>query len=117
MRSTCRPSWARAVAEAARCAPGARALRIALAALPLLACPAPAAAATLTIEIDALKFAPPSVTVKRGDSVVWVNRDLVPHTATAGKVFDSGVIAPGKSWTTIAKTPGRHDYVCSLHPT
>jgi plastocyanin len=41
----------------------------------------------------------------------------VPHTATAGKVFDSGVIAPGKSWTTIAESAGRHDYLCSLHPT
>ena len=101
-----------------RCAPGAaRALRIALAALPWLASQAPATAATRTIEIDAMAFAPPSVTVRRGDTVVWVNRDLVPHTATAGKVFDSGAIAPGRSWTTIAKTPGRHDYVCTLHPT
>jgi len=106
------------VADAGRRGVGAaRALRIALAALPWLAGPAPAAAATRTIEIDAMAFAPPSVTVRRGDTVVWVNRDLVPHTATAGKVFDSGAIAPGRSWTTIAKTPGRHDYVCTLHPT
>ena len=88
-----------------------------LVAVGLLACAAPAAAATVTIEIDGMTFAPASTTVRPGDRVVWVNRDLVPHTATAGKVFDSGVIAPGKSWTTIAGTPGRHDYLCSLHPT
>ena len=101
-----------------RCGAGAaRVLPIGLAALSWLAGLAPATAATRTIEIDAMAFSPPSVTVRRGDRVVWVNRDLVPHTATAGKVFDSGVIAPGRSWTTIAKTPGRHDYVCTLHPT
>lgn len=106
------------MAEASPRDPGAaRSLRAALAALAWLACAAPAAAATVTIEIDGMTFTPAAATVRRGDRVVWVNRDLVPHTATAGKVFDSGVIAPGKSWTTMAESPGRHDYLCSLHPT
>jgi plastocyanin len=77
----------------------------------------PAAAATRTIVIDAMQFATPSLTVRRGDAVVWVNRDLVPHTATAPDGFDSGVIAPGKSWTWRADRPGRFEYVCTLHPT
>ena len=92
-------------------------LRLALAALAWLACAAPAAAATVTIEIDGMKFTPAAATVRSGDRVVWVNRDLVPHTATSGKAFDSGVIAPGESWSTMAGAPGRHDYLCSLHPT
>ncbi|HET9025461.1 MAG TPA: cupredoxin family copper-binding protein [Burkholderiaceae bacterium] len=74
-------------------------------------------AETHTIAMEGMKFAPASLTVKRGDAVVWVNRDLVAHTATASGAFDSGPIAAGKSWRFVARAPGRHEYVCSLHPT
>lgn len=84
----------------------------------LLAAGLPAAgAATRTIAIEGMQFAPASVTVKRGDTILWVNRDLVPHTATAPGAFDSGAIGAGKSWRFVARTPGRYEYVCSLHPT
>jgi plastocyanin len=49
---------------------------------------------------------------------VWVNRDLVPHTATVARGgFDSGSIAPGQSWRTLAPAPGRHEVTCTFHPT
>jgi plastocyanin len=76
-----------------------------------------AAAATHTIAIDGMQFVPPALTVHRGDTVVWVNKDLVPHTVTAAKAFDSGQIAPGASWTWVARQAGHYDYVCTLHPT
>ena len=57
------------------------------------------------------------LTVKRGERVVWTNKDLVPHTATAAKVFDSRSVAPNASWSYVARKPGRYDYVCTLHPT
>ena len=38
------------------------------------------------------------MTAKRGDTIVWVNKDPFPHTATAKGVFDSHEIAAGKSW-------------------
>ena len=31
--------------------------------------------------------------------------------------FDSGEIAPGKTWKYTAKKPGKFPYVCTLHPT
>jgi plastocyanin len=41
-----------------------------------------------------------------GDTIVWVNRDTVPHTVTArDKSFDLR-IAPGKSATMIARKAG-----------
>ena len=73
--------------------------------------------ATHTITIEGMQFSPSDVTVKAGDRVVWVNNDLVPHTATATKVFDSGSIAPGKSSATAAPRPGRYEYGCTFHPT
>ncbi|HZR02417.1 MAG TPA: cupredoxin domain-containing protein [Burkholderiales bacterium] len=92
---------------------------IAAAALSLAAFAAPVAAApqTHTIVMEATAFTPASLTVKRGDRVVWVNKDPFPHTATAAKVFDSKSVAPGKKWTYVANKAGTFDYVCSFHPT
>lgn len=65
-----------------------------------------------------MQFEPAELVVKRGSRIVWVNRDLFPHTATAAdKTFDSGTIAADASWTYAATQPGTHAYVCSLHPT
>ncbi|RZJ06749.1 MAG: hypothetical protein EOP39_18295 [Rubrivivax sp.] len=63
-----------------------------------------------------MQFKPAALTVKRGDRVVWVNRDVVPHNATADKAFASPAIAPGASWATTVSKPGQHAYVCTLHP-
>jgi plastocyanin len=83
----------------------------------LLALGPAAAVETHTVVIEGMQFAPATLTVKRGDTVVWVNRDYVPHTATAGKAFDSGPIAAGQSWRFVPSGPGRHAVVCTLHPT
>ena len=77
----------------------------------------PALAATRTIAIEGMQFSPATLAIQRGDQVVWVNRDLVPHTVTAAKSFDSGSVAPGRSWRLAAPKPGRYEYVCTLHPT
>ena len=69
------------------------------------------------ITIEGLAFKPASLTVKRGDRIRWINKDLVPHTATAtGGPFDSKVIAADASWTWVAHEPGTFAYVCSFHP-
>lgn len=76
-----------------------------------------AAPQTHTVTMEATAFAPASLTVKRGDRVVWVNHDPFPHTATAAKVFDSKSIAPGKKWTYVAGKAGTFEYICAFHPT
>lgn len=76
----------------------------------------PAAAAKHEVVMDGVSYAPSSLTVKRGDTVVWVNRDPFPHTVTSGKAFDSREIAAGGTWTHVARTPGSYPYVCTLHP-
>ncbi len=88
-----------------------------LAALQLVP-PADARAAEHTVVIQAMAFTPAVLEVKRGDTVVWVNRDFFPHTATAPEgAFDSGAIAAAASWRYVADRQGRFDYVCTLHPT
>ncbi|RQR21439.1 hypothetical protein DIE23_38250 [Burkholderia sp. Bp9143] len=75
-----------------------------------------AAGTTRRITIEGMRFNPASLTVERGDTIVWINQDLVAHTATAAGVFDSHEIAPGASWTYVANAPGRHAYICAFHP-
>ncbi|EEA03252.1 blue (type 1) copper domain protein [Burkholderia sp. H160] len=97
-----------------------RAHRVALAvcAMMSVAVASPAAASTYTVTIEQMRFDPPTVTVHRGDSVVWVNKDLVAHTVSAdAKNFDSGSIAPEASWRYVAGQTGRHPYKCLFHPT
>ena len=77
-----------------------------------------AASGTHTIVIADMKFVPETLTVKPGDTVVWVNKDFFPHTATAqDKSFDSRDIATNKSWKYVVKKKGSFPYICTLHPT
>jgi plastocyanin len=73
---------------------------------------------THTVTIEGMKFRPQALTVASGDSIVWINKDLVPHTATSatGGVFDSKLIAPDKSWRLTIRTKGTFAYLCTYHP-
>ena len=64
-----------------------------------------------------MQFQPQELTVHRGDRIVWVNKDLFPHTVTADKIFDSGSIASNASWSYLATKSGEYAYGCTFHPT
>src|SRR5688572_1947929 len=53
-----------------------------------------AAARTHTVTMEGMTFSPAVLRIQSGDTVVFKNNDLVPHTATAKQreVFDSGII-------------------------
>ena len=74
-----------------------------------------AAAAGGTVRMAGLAFAPATLTVAKGSTVVFDNDDTAPHTVTArsGGV-DSGVLDPGKQFS-VTVTDG-FDYFCSIHP-
>ena len=95
---------------------GARKLLIASGLAAACALPGWCAAATHTVKIEGMQFVPASLTVKKGDRIVWQNKDVVPHTVTAKGRFDSGSIATGKSWSHAMVKAGRYDYVCTFHP-
>lgn len=76
-----------------------------------------AAPVTHTLTIEGTTFGPADLTVNTGDSIVWVNKDPYPHTASSKDGgFDSREIAPDKSWKYTAKQTGDFAYVCSIHP-
>lgn len=68
-----------------------------------------------TVEIKAMKFQPAELVVKSGDTVVWVNRDIVPHDVTEepGKAWASSVMPAGASWSLVVTKSA--DYYCSIH--
>ena len=71
-----------------------------------------------TITIENMQYSAPQLSVHRGERIVWVNKDLFPHTVTAvNKAFDSGAIAAGGSWTYVANKVGEYSYSCTYHPT
>jgi plastocyanin len=79
---------------------------------------AAASSKTHTIVIENMTFNPPAASVAMGDRIVWVNKDLFPHTVTAdGKAFDSGSIGPNASWTFVVPKSGSYPYACVFHPT
>lgn len=70
-----------------------------------------------TVKIENISFIPATLDINIGDTVIWTNSDLVPHTVTAkDKSFDSGTIDPGKTWKHRFKNKTKVDYICRFHP-
>lgn len=89
------------------------------------AAPGPEAPSRVVVEIVDFAFVGPDgtdvVTITPGDTVVFVNRDVAPHTATStswpGTIsFDSGVLGKDESWEFIAPAEGEWVYRCDFHP-
>lgn len=73
---------------------------------------------THTVIIEGMRFQPAALTVAAGDTIVWINKDLVPHTATsAAGDFDSKDIQSSGSWRYKVSTKGDFAYICTFHPT
>ena len=88
---------------------------MALVAIELGCTPSPS---TREVVIRSFAFAPATDTVQAGDTVRWINQDVVPHTATSRiGGFDSGTLESGQDWRYVARTPGTFAYECTLHPT
>ena len=67
------------------------------------------------VEIKQMQFQPAELTLQKGDTVVWINHDIVAHDVTeeTGKLWTSGSLAPGKSWSLVVTQSA--DYYCSIH--
>jgi len=69
------------------------------------------------IEIQKLKFVPADIQVSPGDTIVWVNKDFVPHTTTAkDKSWGSKTIKKDGQWQIVVQTGMPEDYFCKFHP-
>ena len=68
-----------------------------------------------TVEIKQMKFNPAELKVSKGDTVVWVNNDIVAHDVTEerAKKWTSSPIASNASWQMVVSQSA--DYYCSIH--
>lgn len=66
------------------------------------------------IEIKDMKFEPEEIQVHVGDTVIWVNKDMVAHDVTqTNKEWASPALASNASWK---KAVTKSDsYYCSIH--
>jgi plastocyanin len=81
------------------------------------AAPSGDAARSVKVEIDDFAYDPDPVRIEEGGKVIWINRDSVPHTASAKDgSFDTGTLEEGKLKSESFKQPGAYAYVCSIHP-
>ena len=75
---------------------------------------------THAVEIRGMEFHPAVLTVAVGDTVVWVNRDIVPHTATGsgggGMKWDTGQLLQNQTGRYVATRTGVVRYICTFHP-
>ena len=73
---------------------------------------------THTITIEDMRFQPEVLELAPRDTIVWLNKDVVPHTATSEVGdFDSNTILTSESWRYTARKKGDFAYVCTFHPT
>src|SRR5262249_30530929 len=61
-------------------------------------------------------FDPGTINVQPGTTVVWVNQGRHNHTATSlDEAWDSGDIAPGRTYSVTFDRPGTFRYFCRHH--
>ena len=89
----------------------------AFAACLMLPCLATAAGKVHTVRIEGMKFVPEHIEVSKGDTIDWVNNDIVPHTVSAPAAsIESGSIEPKTHWKWTASRTAGIAYVCRFHP-
>ncbi|MGN6346282.1 MAG: PQQ-dependent sugar dehydrogenase [Candidatus Nitrosocosmicus sp.] len=70
-------------------------------------------------------YDPNPIYIKAGDTVTWINADVIAHTVTSGKdynrltsglLFHSGSIISNTAYSHRFTIPGIYDYLCLFHP-
>ena len=73
-------------------------------------------AATIQITMENLVISPAQATAKVGDTIEWINKDVLAHTATARNGDWDVVLPPKKNGTLVLKKAGTIEYYCRFHP-
>jgi plastocyanin len=78
-----------------------------------------ALAAEKTINQKGKLFSEKEVTIKKGDTLVFVNDDNIAHnvmSSSTGNTFNLGSQAPGKSTPVTFDKAGDIRVICAIHP-
>jgi plastocyanin len=70
-----------------------------------------------TVVIKKFKFIPDRINVRVGDTIEWINQDIVPHTATADTGdWDTEKLKKGESNSVEVAAEMTGTYFCKFHP-
>jgi plastocyanin len=71
----------------------------------------------VVVPMMGFEFAPRDLVVTVGSTVVWINQDAAPHTATAddGGAFASDLLTAGQTFRFTPTEAGEFAYFCELH--
>ncbi|HSQ95424.1 MAG TPA: hypothetical protein VLM18_04895 [Croceibacterium sp.] len=70
---------------------------------------------TVSVVIDNLSFGPIPSNLRVGDTIVWENRDIFRHSATAPGHFNVD-LAPGEKGRMTLGKAGVFAFACKYHP-
>jgi plastocyanin len=77
----------------------------------------PVRAADMEVNIDNFAFTPMEFTVKAGTTIVFHNRDDIPHSVVGSKgEFHSKALDTDDSFSFTFAKAGTYAYSCGLHP-
>ena len=70
------------------------------------------------VKIDNFSFAPGEITVAKGTTVNWINRDDIPHTVVSDDktTFKSKPLDTDDKFSYTFSKEGTYTYFCSIHP-
>lgn len=77
------------------------------------------ASQTNEVEIENFAFSPATITVKKGTTVKWTNKDATQHNVVSSQSGgpDGPLLKKGETYTFTFNTTGTFDYICEPHPT
>lgn len=71
---------------------------------------------TVIVLVDNFSFSPSAVTVQRGTTVVWINKETPKHTVTSDDtLFNSETMSVGVSYSFTFNDAGTFAYFCKFH--
>ncbi len=75
------------------------------------------AVATTKVNIEDMAYSPATITVKKGSTVTWTNKDSIQHTVTGDESgnMDSETLSNGDTYTFTFDTVGTFGYHCNFH--
>lgn len=85
--------------------------------VPLVIGAGPTSSGRHRVDIRGLAFRPSDLVIAVGDTVSWVNQDIVPHTVTIGAAAsDRDEVPPGGRFTLVVNARQTLRYRCRYHP-
>lgn len=94
-----------------------RAAIVAGLALAVLVAAHASASSPVAVDIKEFTFAPTTLTVRVGTTVMWTNHDEEPHTVTSATgAFRSTGLSNEETFSQTFTHPDTYQYFCALHP-